>query len=237
MNKEALINEAVEAYKSEKHFFEKFLNGVVDSFRLEPSLNRYGNPLIYTIKSRLKDAEHLREKISRKWSDKDPITAENLFDKVTDLAGVRVLHLYQDQFPEIHSHVINQVEAGDWFLREAPIAYSWDPEASKFFESLGLKAVTRDTYYTSIHYVVSPRKSSTIYCEIQVRTLFEEIWGEIDHTINYPNPTSSRSCKEQLRVLSKLVSTGTRLADSIFRSQKELDEQKVREQIGPVAGL
>ncbi|WP_223473863.1 RelA/SpoT domain-containing protein [Pseudomonas sp. BF-B-27] len=228
MPREAIIDAAIKAYQDEKHFFEKFLNGVVDSFRLEPSLNRYGNPLIYTIKSRLKDAEHLKEKISRKWTAENPITAENLFTQVTDLAGVRVLHLYQDQFPEINSHINKQIEAGDWFLREPPVAYSWDPEASKFFESLGLKAVTRDTYYTSIHYVVSPKKDSTIYCEIQVRTLFEEIWGEIDHTINYPTPTNSRSCKEQLRVLSKLVSTGTRLADSIFRSQKELNEYEAQ---------
>lgn len=222
MTREATIQAAVKAYQDERHFFEKFLNGVVDSFRLEPSLNRYGNPLIYTIKSRLKDIDHLRDKITRKWSEENPITAENLFHKVTDLAGVRVLHLYQDQFPEIHNHINRQIEAGDWFLREPPVAYSWDPEASKFFESLGLSAVTRETYYTSIHYVVSPKVSSTICCEIQVRTLFEEIWGEIDHTINYPKPTTNRSCKEQLRVLSKLVSTGTRLADSIFRSQKDL---------------
>ncbi len=221
-----IIDAAIEAYQRDKHLFEKFLNGVVDSFRLEPRLNTYGNPLIYTIKSRLKDPSHLREKISRKWSDADPITAENLFARVTDLAGVRVLHLYQDQFPEIHNHIQKQVEAGDWFLREPPVAYSWDPEASGFFESMGLIAKTKDSYYTSIHYVVAPKKDSPIYCEIQVRTLFEEIWGEIDHTINYPTPTQSNSCKEQLRVLSKLVSTGTRLADSIFRTQKELNSAK-----------
>jgi len=226
MTRELAISAAVKAYQDEKHFFEKFLNGVVDSFRLEPSLNRYGNPLIYTIKSRLKDLDHLKDKITRKWSDENPITADNLFDKVTDLAGVRILHLYQDQFPEIHNHIECQIEAGDWFLREPPVAYSWDPEASRFFESLGLTAVTRDTYYTSIHYVVSPKPNSTICCEIQVRTLFEEIWGEIDHTINYPTPTTSRSCREQLRVLSKLVSTGTRLADSIFRSQKDLADNE-----------
>ncbi|MCX4379221.1 MAG: hypothetical protein OSJ61_24145 [Lachnospiraceae bacterium] len=42
--------------------------------------------------------------------------------------------------------------------------------------------------------------------------------GEIDHTINYPHATNSIACKEQIRVLAKLVSTGTRLADSIFRT-------------------
>ncbi|MBA1187577.1 RelA/SpoT domain-containing protein [Pseudomonas entomophila] len=224
MSKNKNIEEAVSAYKKDRYLFERFLNGVVDSFRLDPRLNSYGNPLIHTIKSRLKDADHLHEKILRKWSDKDPITPENIFSKITDLAGVRVLHLYQDQFTEIHKHIMNQVDNGDWFLRESPVAYSWDPEASEFFTTLGLNAQTKPTYYTSIHYVVSPKQGSTIYCEIQVRTLFEEIWGEIDHTINYPNPTTSKACKEQLRVLSKLVSTGTRLADSIFRSQQESNE-------------
>lgn len=224
MPKEKAIISAVETYQKEKYLFERFLNGVVDSFRLEPRLNTYGNPLVHTIKSRLKDPDHLFEKILRKWSDDEPITAENIFSKITDLAGVRVLHLYQDQFPEIHNHIMSQVQAGDWFLREAPVAYSWDPEASEFFRTLDLQAETKPTYYTSIHYVVSPKQGSNIYCEIQVRTLFEEIWGEIDHTINYPNPTTSKACKEQLRVLSKLVSTGTRLADSIFRSQQESHE-------------
>lgn len=84
----------------------------------------------------------------------------------------------------------------------------------------------RDTYYTSVHYVIKPNNElSNITCEIQVRTLFEEIWGEIDHTINYPHQTEIIACKEQLRVLAKLVSTGTRLADSIFRTYNDVSEK------------
>ena len=87
---------------------------------------------------------------------------------------------------------------------------------------MGIKTEVKDTYYTSVHYVVKPNNAkSDVTCEIQVRTLFEEIWGEIDHTINYPHATNSIACKEQIRVLAKLVSTGTRLADSIFRTYDE----------------
>lgn len=197
------------------------MNGVVASFRLEPSLNFYGKPIIYTIKNRLKDVDHLRDKISRKWSENDPISEENIFNRVTDLAGVRVLHLYQDQFSELHEHIQKQIKADDWILQKNPVAYSWDPESSEYFKKFDLEPKIRDSYYTSIHYVVKPKKESNICCKIQIRTLFEEIWGEIDHTINYPHPTDNKSCKEQLRVLSKLVSTGTRLADSIFRTHNE----------------
>jgi ppGpp synthetase/RelA/SpoT-type nucleotidyltranferase len=215
------VNQIVQPYIDEKHLFERFMNAVVDTFRLEPELNNYGSPIIYTVKNRLKDIEHLKDKIERKWDDSDPVTPENIFEKVTDLAGVRVLHLYQDQFPKIHDLIQRQVIAGEWFLRESPIAYSWDPESSNYFKGYGLTPKIKDSYYTSIHYLIKPKSDSSICCEIQVRTLFEEIWGEIDHTINYPYPTEKIACKEQLRVLSKLVSTGTRLADSIFRTHNE----------------
>lgn len=215
------IDKIVKTYEDEKHTFERFMNAVVDTFKLEPSLNIYGNPIIYTIKNRLKDPTHLRDKIERKWNVEDPLTPDNIFERVTDLAGVRVLHLYQDQFSILHQHIQKQVDNGDWFLKEPPVAYSWDPESTNYFQELGLEPKIKDSYYTSIHYVIMPKANSNICCEVQVRTLFEEIWGEIDHTINYPHPTENNSCKEQLRVLSKLVSTGTRLADSIFRTHNE----------------
>ncbi|MGR3968582.1 hypothetical protein [Shewanella sp. 1180_01] len=210
---ELLISE----FERNKHTFIKFMKGVVIAFEEEPELNTSHNPVIYTVKSRLKDVDHLRDKIRRKWAEGVEVTVENLFDIVNDLAGVRVLHLYQEQFEKIHSLIVSQ----EWHLKEPPIAYSWDPEASDYFKGLGLEPRIKPSYYTSIHYVVQPKKDSDICCEIQVRTLFEEIWGEIDHTINYPHPTINNSCKEQLRVLSKLVSTGTRLADSIFRTHNE----------------
>lgn len=212
------VDSIISVFKSDIHLFARFMNAVSDTFKLEPSLNEYGNPIIYTIKSRLKDPEHLRDKISRKWNQDDPLTKENIYSKITDLCGVRVLHLYQDQFIHIHELIMKQVNGGDWYLNESPIAYSWDPETTNYLTSLGLDARIKDSYYTSIHYIVKPKSDSSICCEIQVRTLFEEIWGEIDHTINYPTPSENNSCKEQLRVLSKLVSTGTRLADSIFRA-------------------
>lgn len=140
---------------------------------------------------------------------------------MTDLAGVRILHLYQGQFTDIHSEITKKVLSGDWAFGEPPKAYTWDPETESFFDQLGIATEVKDSFYTSVHYLVKPNNNSDLCCEIQVRTLFEEIWGEIDHAINYPHQTDSVACREQLRVLSKLVSTGTRLSDSIFRSYNE----------------
>jgi putative GTP pyrophosphokinase len=210
------LNALISLYSSRMDEFSLFSKQVSDFFQTSRQFKELPLPLIHSVKSRLKDEAHLAEKIKRKWPDGE-ITEANLFNKITDLAGVRVLHLDTQQFSKIHSAIMGQIEKGYWSFHEAPIAYSWDPEATKFFKGLKLKAVTRDSYYTSIHYVVKPQPKSDLLCEIQVRTLFDEIWGEIDHALNYPAPTENVACKEQLRVLAKLSSTGTRLADSIFK--------------------
>jgi len=169
------------------------------------------------------DPEHLRDKLKRKQEKGEIMTVETLFNKITDLNGIRLLHLHQQQFPTIHNEIKKQIEdIGEWVFVEEPKAYTWEPESKSFFEELGIKAEVKDTFYTSVHYVIKPNNErNSVSCEIQIRTLFEEIWGEIDHMLNYPHPTKSIACKEQIRVLSKLVSTGTRLADSIFRTYKE----------------
>ena len=217
MAKRSNYSKLIALYKAERHVFERFRNGVLDTFLLSPELSKCSPPIIHSMKTRLKDPDHLVEKIKRKESDGKKVSEDNFFSVFSDFAGVRVLHLYQDQFPKIHNFIMSTVQSGDWALREKPVAYSWDPDSTDFFRSLNLRVQIKPSHYTSIHYVVSPRKRDPISCEIQVRTLFEEIWGEIDHTINYLKPTN-QACKEQLRVLSKLVSTGTRLADSIFRT-------------------
>ena len=214
-------DEIVKLYEQEHYRFELFMNGVYDYFRLAPALREEPLPLVHSLKSRLKDPSHLREKLQRKDSSKNPITTENVFERITDLAGIRVLHLYQQQFTGIHAAIQRKILDGDWVLFEPPCAYTWDPESENFYSSLGINSKIKDSYYTSEHYLIMPKENSPIKCEIQVRTLYEEIWGEIDHYINYPYPTDSIACKEQLRVLSKLSVTGKRLADSILNSHHE----------------
>jgi putative GTP pyrophosphokinase len=223
---DADVEIAVDAFVQRRDEFEYFRRQVADFFLVSRQFTSGTLPLIHSLKSRLKDVDHLRKKIRRKWVD-GPVTPANLFERVTDLAGVRVIHLYSKQFGPIHEAIKAHLDAGYWSLFEDPVAYSWDPEASAYFTGLGLQAKTKESYYTSIHYVVKPQPNADLTCEIQIRTLFEEAWGEIDHALNYPNETQSFACKEQLRVLAKLSSTGTRLADSIFAVSRH--EQGTRE--------
>ncbi len=195
-----------------------FMNGVSDFFETHPSVRLEGDSVIHSMKKRMKDFSHLREKIERKKTDGTDINPQNLFETVTDLAGVRLLLLFQDDFKVIDQSIRDRVGGGDWVLHEQPKAFTWDPEATRYFAGFNLEVIQRDTSYTSVHYLLKPRADSHVCCELQVRTLFEEIWGEIDHRINYPTPTDNVACREQLMVLSKIVGAGSRLVDSIQRS-------------------
>ena len=90
-----------------------------------------------------------------------------------------------------------------------------------YFNRIGIRTEIKESYYTSIHYVLRPNSKSIATCEVQVRTLLEETWGEIDHAMNYPHSTNDRYCKEQLKIFAKLIGAGTHLADSIMRKHNE----------------
>lgn len=219
MSELSRIEQALSAFDERTHEFLIFMNGVEKWFSTHPRLSKGPVPLIHSVKSRLKDRGHLQGKIARKEGGGSPIDASNLFSRVTDIAGVRVLHLYQEQARVIHEEILDKINRkGDWILAEAPSAYTWDPESTDFFSAMGLQVKVKDSFYTSVHYLVRPRADSPLCCEIQVRTLFEEIWGEVDHALNYPTPTELVACREQLRVLTKVVGAGSRLVDSIFRT-------------------
>lgn len=88
-------------------------------------------------------------------------------------------------------------------------------------EELGFQVEFKESLYTSVHYILRNSEDSPIRCELQVRTLFEEAWGELDHWMNYPVPTGKMALREQLLVLSRVVTAGSRLAVSIHRLQTE----------------
>ena len=217
---EASMEAIIKRVQNNLHDIDLFRNYTVRFFETQPDLTQ-SPQIVHSVKSRLKDLQHLRKKIQRKSSPEAPITPENIFDRITDIAGVRVLHLYQAQFPQIHQAITQKLDSQDWILYEQPKAYTWDPESQDFFADQGLSVEVKESLYTSIHYVIKPREDSLVSCEIQVRTLFKEIWGEIDHLINYPDPTDSVACREQIGVLARLVGAGSRLADSIYRTYSD----------------
>lgn len=218
VDNKAAVSGMIDSYREKKRLFELFLTNVQADFATSPALNTGVPSVIHSTKIRLKDEVHLEKKIYRKMAEGRSITKDNLYTEITDFAGIRILHLHQNQFAGIHKFVMKKVSSRHWKLLEKPIAYTWDPESVEYFKTFKLRTSMKPSYYTSVHYLISPANDeNNVSCEIQVRTLFEEAWGEIDHSINYPEKTNQAATVEQLRVLSKLVSTGSRLADAIFK--------------------
>lgn len=198
--------------------------------QLEGNIQRHAGLAheIHFIRSRIKDPDHLRNKIERKIlrARKDgvkfQVTKENLFQEINDLVGIRILHTHTRQMDRIHKYLHEVFDEHRYELVEAPFARVWDSESTEYFKSLGL--ATEDSFpdlYSSVHYVVQPNRRTLYTAEIQVRTLAEEVWGEVDHSINYPTKTSSVACSEQLKVLARVASSCSRLVDSIFRSLED----------------
>jgi ppGpp synthetase/RelA/SpoT-type nucleotidyltranferase len=216
---------AVNVIKDDIHSYEFLHDKLISFIKRSPDLK----DLVHSHKSRFKDLEHLKNKIERKNNEdallpeaeqKGPITADNIKARITDVSGIRILHLYIGQFEEIHKALMKYVGTGELALFEPPKAYTWDPEYSEIFKRLDVTPLLKESFYTSVHYVFKPRLDSDITSEVQVRTLFEEVWGEIDHTFNYPVKSDNRVVQEQLKVLARVVGAGTRLSDSIFELSK-----------------
>lgn len=211
------IAAAVDAYVAKRADFETDARHVQDRLLANAELRK----LIHSIKWRAKDPAHLKDKLERRAFEADAsgmkfsIDDANVFAEIPDLAGVRLLHLHMGEISRIHPLVLRTLE-DDFLIDREPEAKTWDYEYERMLRKLGLKVVQNESLYTSIHYVIRQNSTTQRLCELQVRTLAEEVWGEVSHTINYPHETDSVSCKEQLKVLARVVTTCSRLVDSII---------------------
>jgi putative GTP pyrophosphokinase len=214
----AIIRELLAAYEEHDGTVRLFRDQLSAALTSSTELAKH----VHSMKTRIKDPVHLEEKLRRKMDACDQkgeefsVTPENLLTSVTDLAGVRILHLYTRQIRDIDVALQGVFEEQKYELLEGPFARTWDDESRAFFRSCGIQTQESPTMYTSVHYVIGSASRTTVTCEIQVRTLMEEVWGEVDHLINYPTPTNVLASSEQLKVLARVTSSATRLVDSIF---------------------
>jgi len=145
---------------------------------------------VHSVRWRVKNSEHLLEKIVRKRAEGEAkyadITLKNYFNLVTDLVGIRALHLFKEDCLEIDPSLKSLGS-----LQETPIVYirkGDDDALCKKLEEKGFEIKLHPKGYRSVHYVIEAGLlNHQIISEVQVRTIFEEGWSEIDHKVRYPN--------------------------------------------------
>lgn len=220
------VDKLVLFYEEEKN--KKFVKTTEDNLLAHIAWSGSLMTQIHSRRSRLKSPQSLRDKLYRQYNKilgqggQWDISKDNLFVAINDLVGVRLLHLHTRQLGVINELLHEVFEEYRYEIIEGPWARTWDDESRAFFAELGIETVGSKTLYTSVHYVVKTPARTPMTAEIQVRTLMEEVWGEVDHLINYPQESEHLPIREQIRALARSTSASTRLVDAIFRSNDHL---------------
>ncbi|MCH7974775.1 MAG: GTP pyrophosphokinase [Bacteroidetes bacterium] len=185
---------------------------------------------VHSVRYRIKDPNSLIEKIIRKRIEKPKreINYNNYPEEITDLIGVRILHTFKYDWYDIHHFIISTFELNK---KNKPIVYHREGDEKEFIEmckDCGCKQEKHTKGYRSIHYIISTQLTKQkYYVEIQVRTIFEEGWSEIDHKIRYSyKGQASSPFDSELGQLNRIAGT----ADEAAMNIKKL-EQKEQERI------
>ena len=191
-------------------------------------------PAVHSVIRIVKKATHLIEKIIRKgkkYKDRN-ISVDNYKEIVTDLIGIRVLHLFKDDWQSIHHEILNL-----WDTKETPQVnirrgdYNIE-QLRESIKDIDCEIIIREHGYRSVHYLVGIdlTKLINISVEIQVRTVFEEAWSEIDHIMRYPYDVDNPIITEYLAIFNRIVGSADEMGTFLkkvktnFGSNKGIEE-------------
>lgn len=181
-------------------------NFLMENFNVHSSSN--GDIPLHSIRGRVKSPEHLVEKIIRKrgkehsYKYKD-IDVSNYKSIVRDLIGIRILVLAKEEWEGIFDEIVSlfpQNDSSDIRMVESPKAYTRYGDRDIFKGKIVSEHSNKG--YRSQHYVVCFKG---VYCEIQVRTLSEEVFGEFDHKVKYPYRDNNKFLIRYSNTLSQLL--------------------------------
>lgn len=198
---------------------------------------------IHSIKYRVKDKEHLIEKIIRKSAENPEfVCTRKDYDKlIKDLIGMRTLLLFKENWLDIHNFL-----SGNWEFYTTPRANykKGDPQSLlDMYEAAGCELNEHRNGYRSVHYhLLVKRGRREMVAEVQVRTLFEEAWSEIDHYFRYSAKRDAdypEQAEPYLGVLNNITSNADALASYINKTEsqyKAAGAVKTKDTDGPVVG-
>ncbi len=207
----------------------------LDYGKIKGTLGRVGKSIVektlqsrhvHSINYRIKKDEHLIEKIIRKKikSSERIINKDNYRTEITDLIGIRALHLFKEDWIQIHRFIKD-----NWDFAEEPTAYIRNGDSHRIIDYYGenqCRILEHPYGYRSVHYTINTEYRGKHYpVEIQVRTIFEEAWGEIDHVIRYPYYTDDEILFRLSSILNRISGSADELG-TYLRYLKSQIERK-----------
>lgn len=183
-------------------------------------------PAVHSVRMRVKEPEHVVEKIIRKTVARPSlkITPKNYTKKLTDLVGLRALHLFKGDWLAIHDFVKKT-----WDLKEVPRANVRRGDSTQLldgYRKAECRVVEHRFGYRSVHYLLraQPARSEEVL-ELQVRTIFEEAWSEIDHRVRYPAQASPAVLNEYLVMFNRYAGSADEMGTYLKSLQDHLAER------------
>jgi putative GTP pyrophosphokinase len=182
-----------------------------------------GVPGVHSVKVRLKNRDGLVAKIIRKRIENTDrvIDIGNYETEITDLIGARALHLFKDQWKTVSDFIRSH-----WKEHESPVAYyrKGDPsDVVEAFRAANLNPKEHQAGYRSIHHIISCSPSKNIHLiEIQVRTLIEEAWSEIDHIVRYPRKTDDKELDSFLMLFNAFAGNADSMGTFLMNLRQRL---------------
>jgi ppGpp synthetase/RelA/SpoT-type nucleotidyltranferase len=227
--------------------YKEIMEEFIDSYLRDVSKAR-----IHSYRARVKDSEHLAVKIIRKKNENNKkyraLDSSNYEKFVTDIIGIRCFLLFKSDWVNFHNYIMSQFEDSEEnyikdcltdfdddrnhnYFAEGPKVHIRTGDSREVYEKvLRPDCVIDDKIYRSVHYII---KYQGVYIEIQVRTLFEEGWGEIDHAIVYPYHNDNLFFKEYTELLNRLSGLADEMG-SFFIRLKENEEFSHKEPLEEV---
>ena len=136
--------------------------------------------------------------------------------------------LFKGDWAQIHEFVTNTGNLG-----ETPIAYlrAGDPESLETaFKSAGCEVQQHPFGYRSIHYQIKSQPAKCVrVAELQVRTIFEEGWSEIDHRVRYPRHSADPYLGALLDIFNRLAGGADEMGTFTKQLSTYLTEQTLKE--------
>jgi len=160
---------------------------------------------------RIKRFESVLDKIIRKPELFPDGLHPNSIARMTDALGARIIVYFISQLALLDREINSSTEF-EVAPHAPPIAYL----GRDLHEHLGLTHLRRadkESGYASIHYLVRLREPAVSngdnpWFELQLRTLCEDLWGEIEHVLGYkPEKRTSFAVRKQFRIISRSLET------------------------------
>lgn len=165
---------------------------------------------IYSTKCRIKTKDSIFLKTKRR---------SQTLDNLTDYSGIRILCLFEADLHKVHAALLDIIKNDGYFLDTIKMYNFNDPTLEPLFQStinekfenpIRIKKKTKSSGYKSIHYIAYIT-SGSYKCplEIQLRTLLQDVWGELEHALSYKRGSIHPHIKKVLHCLLKILNVTT----------------------------